>query len=90
MLVNPSVVNNNCVHSWSCGCQNHSSDKRWMEGTHDMLYKNLFFFVTFGPNQTGSSLTGKEIVRVSYHSMTFYIAIRNRYLNGDCKFLQNL
>ena len=29
------------------------SVKTWMEGTHDMPYKNPYFFVTTGPNRMG-------------------------------------
>ena len=31
----------------------YPSDKRWKKRTHDMPYKNPYFFMTNGPNQTG-------------------------------------
>ena len=54
ILVNLSILNN------IGACQDHPSDKRWKKGTHDMLYKNSYFFVITGQNRTGSSLTGIE------------------------------
>ena len=47
MFVNPSIVKK--IFSL-CGCQDHPSDKRWKEGTHDMLCENPNYFVTTGPN----------------------------------------
>ena len=56
MLVEPSIVNK-IFSLHVCGCQDHPSDKRWKEGTHDMLYENPYYFVTTGPNRMESSLT---------------------------------
>ena len=44
----------------------HPRDKRWKKGTHYMLYKIPYFFLTTGPNQTGSSLTDRQIVLIHY------------------------
>ena len=40
-------------------------DNKWKKGTHDMLYKNPYFFVITGSNQTGFALTGREMVIIS-------------------------